>query len=149
MFGSTTNDFLICPRCGITEPVSAEVSVKEMIATVYRDVSSKMLMNFAVAVPDFSLLPAAKLNKSVVYALRNSKDHGINYEHTQGNEELRKQIARLSFNWGGKFSVDDIVVTAGCMEALILSLAHRYPSMGIRLQLNLRPILEYTRQLKA
>ena len=31
---------------------------------------------------------------------------------------LRKQIARLSFNWGGSLSDDDIVVTAGCMEAL-------------------------------
>jgi DNA-binding transcriptional MocR family regulator len=62
------------------------------------------------------------LNKSVVYALRNSKHHGISYEHTQGNEELRKQIARLSFNWGGKINADDVIVTAGCMEALILSL---------------------------
>ncbi len=35
---------------------------------------------------------------------------------------LRKQIARQSFNWGGTLSEDDIVVTAGCMEALSLSL---------------------------
>jgi DNA-binding transcriptional MocR family regulator len=110
------------PQMRVPEPMSTEVSVKEMIATVYRDISSKVLMNFAVAVPDFSLLPAAKLNKSVVYALRNSKHHGISYEHTQGNEELRKQIARLSFNWGGKINADDVIVTAGCMEALILSL---------------------------
>lgn len=110
------------PKMRLPEQGSAEVSVKEMIATVYRDLNAKLLVNFAVAVPDVSLLPAAKLNKSVMHALRSSKNHCINYEHTQGNEELRKQIAKLSFNWGGKVRADDVVVTAGCMEALILSL---------------------------
>src|SRR4249919_720591 len=63
------------PKMRIPEPVSTEVSVKEMIATVYREMNSKVLVNFAVAIPDFSLLPAAKLNKSVVHALRNAKYH--------------------------------------------------------------------------
>jgi DNA-binding transcriptional MocR family regulator len=40
----------------------------------------------------------------------------------QGNEQLRKQIARLSFNWGGALSEQDVIVTAGCMEALSLCL---------------------------
>ena len=69
------------------------------------------MINFAMAVPDVSLLPAAKINKSVVYALRNSKDHCISYEHTQGNIELRKQIAKLAFNWGGKVKPDEVIVT--------------------------------------
>ncbi|HKP32762.1 MAG TPA: PLP-dependent aminotransferase family protein [Chitinophagaceae bacterium] len=110
------------PKMLLPEQGSAEVSVKDMIATVYRDLNAKLLVNFAVAVPDVSLLPAAKLNKSVMHALRSSKNHCINYEHTQGNEELRKQIAKLSFNWGGKVRADDVIVTAGCMEALIISL---------------------------
>ena len=79
-----------------------EVSVKEMIATIYHDITATDLINFALAVPDITLLPAAKLNKSVVHALRNSKNNGISYEHTQGNIDLRKQIAKLAFNWGGK-----------------------------------------------
>lgn len=55
-------------------------------------------------------------------ALRNAKDSCLNYEHIQGNVLLRKQIARQSFNWGGTLSEDDVVVTAGCMEALSLTL---------------------------
>src|SRR5688572_26821548 len=72
------------------DPLSHDVSVKEMIASIYADIASTndKVINFALAVPDPSLMPAAKLNKSVVYALRNSKDHCINYEHTQGNVEL-------------------------------------------------------------
>ena len=104
------------------EPVSHDVSVKEMIASIYTDITAHDVINFALAVPDISLLPAAKLNKSVVYALRNSNDHCINYEHTQGNIELRKQIAKLAFNWGGKIKPEEIVVTNGCLEAIMICL---------------------------
>ena len=46
----------------------------------------------------------------------------MNYEHTQGNVELRKQIAKLAFNWGGKIKPDDVIVTTGCLEAMSLCL---------------------------
>lgn len=102
--------------------ISHDVSVKEMIASIYTDIAAKAGINFALAVPDPSLLPAAKINKSVVYALRNTKDHCINYELTQGNIELRKEIAKLAFNWGGKIKPDEIIVTSGCLEAITMCL---------------------------
>jgi DNA-binding transcriptional MocR family regulator len=104
------------------EPISHDVSVKEMISSIYMDIAAPDVINFALAVPDISLLPAAKLNKSVVHALRNTKDHCINYEHTQGNPELRKQIARLAFNWGGKVQPEEVIVTTGCLEAITICL---------------------------
>jgi DNA-binding transcriptional MocR family regulator len=72
--------------------------------------------------PTPSLLPAAKLNKAVAQALRESDDSCLRYEHVQGNLNLRKQIGRLSFNWGGTLGAEDVVVTAGCLEALSLTL---------------------------
>lgn len=104
------------------DPVTTEVSVTDMIATVYKDITATDVINFAVAVPDVSLLPTAKLNKSVVHALRTSKNHCIGYEHFQGNAELRKQIAKLCFNWGGKIRPEEVIVTSGCMEAMVLAL---------------------------
>jgi DNA-binding transcriptional MocR family regulator len=104
------------------EPVASDVSVQEMIATVFKNISSQDLVNFSVAAPPVSLLPAARLNKSLIHALRASPHHGIQYEHIQGNPELRRQFARQTFHWGGKFSADDVVVTAGCMEALVMCL---------------------------
>jgi DNA-binding transcriptional MocR family regulator len=80
------------------------------------------VINLAMAVPDGSLLPVAKLNKSVMHVLRNSKDSCVQYEHVQGNIELRKQIAKLSFNWGGKVKPEDIIVTGGCLEAITMCL---------------------------
>jgi len=101
---------------------SHDVTVKEMIASIYTDIAASGITNFALAVPDASLLPAAKLNKSVVHALRNTKDHCMDYEHTQGNVELRKQITKLAFNWGANVKADDVIVTSGCLEAISLCL---------------------------
>ncbi|MBL0057193.1 MAG: PLP-dependent aminotransferase family protein [Chitinophagaceae bacterium] len=108
----------------LTEPavISHEVSVREMIASIYTDIAASGITNLALAVPDASLLPAAKLNKSVLHALRKNKDHCINYEHTQGNVELRKQIAKLAFNWGGKVNPDEVIVTSGCLDAITICL---------------------------
>lgn len=113
------------PRHGLSLPKSCEpvdevtpVSLDDMISSVYYDLRSESLLQFSMAAPDPSLLPVAKLNKSVMHALRTSHDSCLNYEHVQGSAALRKQIARLSFNWGGALSEDDVVVTAGCVEAL-------------------------------
>jgi hypothetical protein len=38
----------------------------------------------AMAVPDGSLLPVAKLNKSVMHVLRNDKDSCVHYEYMAG-----------------------------------------------------------------
>ena len=110
------------PKMVQPDPLSHDISVKEMIASIYADIAthSNKVINFALAAPDASLLPTAKINKSVMQALRNSSDCCIGYEHTQGNIELRKQIAKLSFNWGGKIKPDEVVVTGGCLEAMTL-----------------------------
>jgi DNA-binding transcriptional MocR family regulator len=112
------------PKMIQPEPLSHEVSVKEMITSIYSDIATlhAKVINFALAVPDIALLPAAKMNKSVMHVLRNEKDSCMNYEHPQGNVELRKQIAKLAFNWGGKIKPDEVVVTSGCLEAMTICL---------------------------
>ena len=110
------------PAAKQPDALSHDVSVKEMINSIYTDIAATAGINFALAVPDPSLLPSAKINKSVVYALRNNKEHCINYELTQGNLELRKEIAKLAFNWGGKVKPDEVIVTTGCLEAITMCL---------------------------
>jgi DNA-binding transcriptional MocR family regulator len=77
------------------------VTIDDMINSVYVDLNSKTLLNFSMATPSIELLPIAKLNKAVVHALRQSETSCLHYEHIQGNVQLRKQIARQAFNWGG------------------------------------------------
>jgi DNA-binding transcriptional MocR family regulator len=109
------------PRKAEPEPEANEISIGEIMASIYRNISNADLLNFSVTSPHLSLLPAARLNKSMTHALR-SKTHGINYENIQGNPELRRQLALLSFHWGGKYSAEDLIVTNGCVEALTMCL---------------------------
>src|SRR5687768_5739853 len=85
------------PSCSNPERVVNEVSIQDMIATVFKNMTAEDLINFSVAAPQTDLLPAAKLNKSVQHALRHSKNNCLNYEDIQGNPELRRQLARLAF----------------------------------------------------
>ena len=122
------------PAISKPEPVVNAISTQEMINNVFRNISDDDLINLSVAAPQIDLLPAAKLNKSVVHALRSSKKHCLNYEDIQGNRELRKQVAKLAFNWSGKYNADDVVITAGCMEALVMCLkavTHRGDTVAI------------------
>ena len=110
------------PRISEPEAVASEVSVRDMISTVFRKLGKNDIVNFSVAAPPPSLLPAARLTKSMVHALRSTPQQGLQYEDSQGNADLRRQLALLSFNWGGKSSAADVVVTAGCMEAVVMCL---------------------------
>lgn len=98
------------------------INIDDVIRSVYKDLNRPQIVDFAVAVPAPELLPVAKINKSVMQSLRDSKTSCLHYEEYQGNRDLRKQIARQAFNWGGTFKEDDIVVTAGCLEAIGLCL---------------------------
>jgi DNA-binding transcriptional MocR family regulator len=108
------------PKASEPPEDAVPVSVDEMISSVYHDLNSEKLIHFSLGVPSIALLPAAKLTKSVMQAIRESKTSCMQYEHIQGNVALRRQIARQAFNWGGTPTEDEIIVTAGCVEALSL-----------------------------
>ena len=110
------------PEVGPPPADAIEVSMDDVIRSVYEKLVTPDLVNFALAVPSIELLPTAKLQKSVMRALNDSPTSCLNYDEVQGNPLLQQQIARQAFNWGGTFKESDIVVTAGCMEAITFSL---------------------------
>ena len=98
------------------------VSVDEMIAIIYENITAEGILKLSLAAPSIQLIPEAKLNKSMMEAIRIGPNSCINYENTQGNLILRKQIAKHAFNWGGDITEDDVVTTQGCIEALVFCL---------------------------
>ena len=102
--------------------VSEKLSLDEMIAMVHRNFSADSIVKLSVASPALSLLPQAKLNKSMMEAIRLSSNSCISYEGVQGNANLKTHIARQAFSWGGNILPDDVVTTQGCMEALVFCL---------------------------
>lgn len=114
------NHLLDLPKVSDPPDDAIPVSVDDMINNVYMDFNNEKIVNFSMGAPSVELLPIAKLNKAAMHALRESRTSCLHYEHVQGNLSLRRQIARQAFNWGGSPSEDDIVVTAGAVEAMSL-----------------------------
>lgn len=113
----TNKQFLCCPDT--TKPVNS-TAVEEtdrIISKVYAEIGTKNNLQLSLGVPATSLLPVAKLNKALTQAIR-ELNGGTAYELTQGNLKLRRQIARGSFTWNGKLHENNIITTAGCMNAL-------------------------------
>lgn len=99
-----------------------ESDVSRMIALVYQQISGEGVISLSRAAPPTHLIPVAKLNKSMMEALRSSASGNTNYEQLQGNISLRRQLAKNAFNWGGNITEEDVITTQGCMEALVFSL---------------------------
>lgn len=108
----------------ITNPqISAgEGDITSLIQKVYQHPAPKDHVMLSLALPAGSLLPVAKLNKGVITATRRLKNGGTAYEHTQGNERLRRQVARHALTSGCALDHQDIIVTAGCVDAIASAL---------------------------
>lgn len=93
-------------------------NVEAIIGEVYDNFSMPGIMPFSLSVPAAEILPLAKLNKSMIQALRDLPGNGTSYEQVQGNDLLRRQVARWSIHWGGHLQANDLVTTSGCMNAI-------------------------------
>ena len=105
---------------GMSTP-SATVNFSDteaLIGKVYHSLNDPSIVRLSLGVPDEQLLPVAKLNKGFVEALRSLPGGGTGYEDIQGNLKLRRDIARWSFTWGGSLTDEEVVTTAGTMNAL-------------------------------
>lgn len=109
----------------IAEPSSSKpvlslenIEREDLIDLVYGDMRAKDVTMLSLGFPSNELLPIAKLNKGMVQAMRQLPNSGTSYEEIQGNSNLRKEIARWSFSWGGSLTEEDIITTPGCISAI-------------------------------
>ncbi|MVT12110.1 aminotransferase-like domain-containing protein [Chitinophaga tropicalis] len=91
---------------------------EDLITKVFDTLQDKGITQFSLGVPDKSLLPVARLNRSAMQVFSKLEDGGINYEPVQGNINLRRAVARWSLVLGGKLTEDDLVTTSGSMNAI-------------------------------
>ena len=108
------------PLPEVSKPSSAvgDKEPEDLIRKVYATMGKNDLTLFSIGVPSNELLPLAKLNKEMMRATRELADSGTGYEQLQGNEKLRRMIAARSLSWGGNLRDNDLVATAGGMNAL-------------------------------
>ena len=108
------------PLPEVSKPSAVNIGKEpvDLIRRVYATMGKNDLTLFSVGVPSDELLPLAKLNKEMMRATRELRDSGTGYEQLQGNEKLRRMIAARSISWGGSLQENDLVTTAGGMNAL-------------------------------
>jgi DNA-binding transcriptional MocR family regulator len=109
---------LAMPEASRPESKPAVKTVTDIIENSFNPSGEKNFTVFSRGVPATQLLPVVKLNKAMFQAVRSLPGGGTTYEPLQGNEKLRIQIAKWSFNWKGNLSEKDILTTAGCMSAV-------------------------------
>ncbi len=113
---------------GLPEPEEASaqdpspVTVQSMVMQVHKDALDPALVQFGAALPNPDLLPTAKLGR-ILAGLAKRNDYRQNVCGSPvGCEELRLQIAKHLVSSGTRVSPDEIIITAGCLEAVSLSL---------------------------
>lgn len=95
---------------------------KEIINQIYDTLNQDQIIQFAIGIPAPELLPTAKLKKSILKSVRELEHGGVRYESIEGNQNLRRAIAKRSFNYKVNINENDIITTAGCNNALVYAL---------------------------
>lgn len=88
-----------------------------LVSKVYNAINSDHVM-LSLGVPAKDFLPLQQLNKIMCNSVWNLDDHGSGYENIRGSIRLRRQVARMSYDWGGQLTEEDILPTAGCTAAM-------------------------------
>lgn len=99
-----------------------EVSLGKVYQMLMKDMHNPQLQQLGIAFPNPELLPIDKLNRMLSSESRRFRNQSVSYSMTPGCERLRKQIAQRALSSGCTLSPDQIVITSGCVEAVVLSL---------------------------
>jgi len=93
-----------------------------LMLTVLRDLCNQNAVQMATANPNNEALPIAALNRISRAITAEYPEESINYAPVEGLPALREQIGRRMISAGCAMHPDQILITAGCGEALSLAL---------------------------
>ncbi|BCS52854.1 PLP-dependent aminotransferase family protein [Geobacter sp. SVR] len=104
------------------EPASVTATISDLCQEVIKSRMNRDLLPLGSAVPHPQHLPVDKLNRLLASESRRFPDQSISYQPPRGSERLRVQIAQRSLMAGISARPDEIFVTSGCVEAVLLAL---------------------------
>jgi DNA-binding transcriptional MocR family regulator len=111
------------PTVSRSPPRATDVAVSAVVLQLLAYAADPSLVPLGCAIPGTGLLAAGRLDRFFARALRTQgPEHNV-YTVPQGDPRLRQELARRAMRWGHALGPQDIIVTAGCTEALSLALA--------------------------
>jgi DNA-binding transcriptional MocR family regulator len=105
-------------------PASARYVVTPSLQHDYIEAfSAPNAMHLGAVVPPSAMFPGERLAKLLASVTRRNPGLTVTYSvYSPGTEELRRVIARRALDCGVRIAAGDVVVTAGCLEAVMLAL---------------------------
>lgn len=123
--------YYVCARTTTRVPAPARsapaaqptpVTGQELVLSLLKASNDPAVVPFGAAVPDPGFLPVRAVERALARAARQYRNRAAAYEFPPGLPELRRQIARRMSACGCTLGADEVVITNGCQEALVLAL---------------------------
>ncbi len=117
-----STDSLGAPAISNPPRTPTAVAVSATVLKLLEYASDPRLVPLGCAIPSAELLATGRLDRFLARAAR-TKGVALNvYTAPKGDSRLRREIALRALRWGQALSPEDIAITCGCTEALILAL---------------------------
>lgn len=100
----------------------ATVTISDLCKQVMCNMTNRELLPLGSAIPHIQHLPVDKLNRIMAGELRRFSEQSVSYQMPLGNERLRVQIARRALAAGISAGPGELLITSGCVEAVLLAL---------------------------
>jgi DNA-binding transcriptional MocR family regulator len=100
----------------------SHVSLHELVMMLMRDSANPDLVQLGAALPHLNVLLLQKINRIMTNIIRQKGIDAHEYQFPPGLEALRVQIAQRAVNAGCSLSPNDVLITAGGIEAIDLCL---------------------------
>jgi DNA-binding transcriptional MocR family regulator len=110
------------PSYRSSDPRPIKIGAMPTLGEILRAAMDPAKVSLGASAPSPQLFPSTKLNKIIRRVIQEHPDHSSRYIFPPGLEALRREIARRSIEFGCSFTPDDVVITSGGIEAIVLSL---------------------------
>ncbi|HBX55799.1 GntR family transcriptional regulator MpaR [Pseudomonas sp. UBA2684] len=110
------------PEIGTRQAETTAVDVSELVFSVLGSLKDPDTVPFGSAFPSPALFPLQRLARSMAHSLRGMPAHAVIADMTEGNPNLRRQIALRYRVSGVMLALEELVISNGAMEALNLCL---------------------------
>ena len=109
---------------GISQPASKPVPVtgQELVLRLVQAANEPGFIQLGAAVPAAEFLPTRAIQRTLTKVLRSEAEQVATYQFPPGNIELRRQIAQRMADAGSQLTTEDIIITSGCQDAMLLAL---------------------------
>ncbi len=99
-----------------------QLNMSDTIAEIFRKTRDRECVHFDLAVPHPIYQPATALKAATQRVVRQQFNRSLNLSPSPGELELRRLIAQRMTSQGSHLQPDDVVITNGCQEALVIAL---------------------------